>query len=165
MVGLKSGCPESLTTSLCSPGRNRRSKSWSGSDSVPSLVPGRLAVPPDCFSCIWPIQVPSTSQFVLPQTAPGSHCTVLVLVPHSTRGSLRVLKSELSSESSLQQCCLMTMMAQEKRAVMRISKEVTHARWKVRRAKVNSSGFSNRWDNDFPNNCRSSYPGTGTFWG
>lgn len=31
-------------------------------------------------------------------------------------------------------------------------------------AEVNCPGFSNRWNNDFPNSCRSSYPGTGIFW-
>lgn len=70
-----------------------------------------------------------------------------------------------ASESSLQQCCLMKMMAQEKSLLMRHLKKKSHVlTGRCRSAEVNTPGFSNRWNNDFPNNCRSSYAGTGIFW-
>lgn len=67
--------------------------------------------------------------------------------------------------ASLQQCRLMKMTAEEKRTVMRHFKRVTRACSKVRKHWGALPCFSS-WgnSNDFSNNCRSSYPSTGTFW-
>lgn len=111
---------------------------------------------------------------------PESHSVPLVPVPDSTRGSLRrspacpevgserelgVLKSELSL-SELPP----TMLPNEndgrgEETANEASQKRSHVlSGRCGGAEVHSPGFSNRWNNDFPKNCRSSYPGTGIFW-
>lgn len=111
---------------------------------------------------------------------PESHSMPLVLVPDSTRGSLGrppacpdagserelgALKSELSL-SELPP----TMLPNEndgrgEESGNEASQKTSHVlAGRCGSAEVRSPGFSNRWNNDFPNTCRSSYPRTGTFW-
>lgn len=93
-----------------------------------------------------------------------------LLVPGSTRGSLpRVLMGVLKSELSLSELPPTMLPNENDGTGEETGNETSHKKshalaGRCGSAEVNSSGFSNRWNNDFPNNCRSSYPGTGTFW-
>lgn len=64
--------------------------------------------------------------------------------------------------ASLQQCWLMKMTVEEKRTVMRrFKKKVTRVCLKVQK---HGGALHSQKFNDFCNNCRSCYPGTGVSW-